>query len=152
MIVSDKLTLKEAHDLCTNYEDELKRQSKNLTRIITHIESAHISEEINLKPYICKPFESSEIEYITKKIEDILKSHPDVKGYHGFEFWTLLDSNVIEIHVFFDGTLNISKIHEYTTDLEKRILNLKIENLKEIILHAEPLVGRTDGTIFNPTR
>jgi divalent metal cation (Fe/Co/Zn/Cd) transporter len=152
MIVNDKLTLQEAHDLCTNYENELKRQSKNLTRIITHIESTHISEDINPKPYICKPFESSVMESITNKIKEILKAHPHVKGYHGFEFWTILDSNVIEIHVFFDGTLNISKIHEYTTDIEKKILKLQIENLKEVILHAEPLIGRTDGTIFNSSK
>lgn len=85
---------------------------------------------------------------IQQSIEKLLKTFPKVKGYHGLEFWTALDSNILELHVFFDGSLNISEVHENISQLEQKIREINIENLQEIVLHSEPLEGRTDGTIF----
>ncbi|GAJ14238.1 unnamed protein product, partial [marine sediment metagenome] len=82
-------------------------------------------------------------------LESLLKSIPEVKGYHGLEFWAALDFCALELHVFFDGSLNISKVHNIVSNLEQQIKeSLKIENLTEIIIHSEPLEGRTDGTFF----
>jgi len=59
----------------------------------------------------------------------------------------------LELHIFFQGELNIMQVHEYITDLENNIRDkLKIDNLQEIILHSEPIEGREDrkdGTLFN---
>jgi divalent metal cation (Fe/Co/Zn/Cd) transporter len=65
------------------------------------------------------------------------------------EFWTALDFCVLELHVFFDGFLNISLVHNIITNLERNLKELLLkENLTEIILHSEPIQGRTDGIIF----
>ena len=86
---------------------------------------------------------------MVKEIEKELRKIPEIKGYHGLEFWTVLDFCILELHVFFDGTLNISLVHNILTKLEKSFIQiLKTEQLNEVLLHSEPILGRTDGIIF----
>ena len=147
IIVNESLSLVEAHKVCTNFENDLKEQA-NLTRIISHIESSHEVEKLASKSLICEPLDLLEMQKIEKLIVNLLKNHPKVKGYHGFECWTTQDYCVLELHVFFDDSLNISKVHEHTSELEHQILSLKIENLQEVILHPEPFTGRQNGIFF----
>ncbi len=148
IVVKENLTLKEAHEVSTQFEIELKDQAKNISRVITHIEGSYYVDSLSPKELSCTPLKADEMELLANKIEIILKGHKQVKGYHGLECWTSLDYCVIEIHVFFDGSLNISQVHEYTTDLEKKIQDLNVKNLQEVIIHSEPLEGRTDGILF----
>ncbi|MFX0188267.1 MAG: cation diffusion facilitator family transporter [Candidatus Hodarchaeota archaeon] len=149
-IVNDELSLKEAHEICTNFENELKTQAPFLSRIITHIESEYkekLSSQIHIE---CGIIDSDSLNKIKQNVEEILKLQPSVKGYHGLEFWTTSNYCILELHIFFDGDQKISQVHNYLTDLEIQIKNtLKIDNLKEIILHSEPVKGRTGGIIFN---
>lgn len=148
IVVKENLTLKDAHEVSTQFEIDLKDQAKSLSRIITHIEGSYYIDRLFPKQLSCTPLNPNEMESLTNKIEIILKGHSQVKGYHGLECWTSLDYCVIEVHVFFDGSLNISQVHEYTSDLEKKIKDLNVKNLQEVILHSEPLKGRTDGILF----
>ncbi|MFX0049429.1 MAG: cation transporter dimerization domain-containing protein, partial [Candidatus Hermodarchaeota archaeon] len=96
-----------------------------------------------------KPIEPEKKKEIQASLNLLLKSIPEVKGYHGLEFWTALDFCVLELHIFFDGLLNISQVHKLITNIEQKIKRtLNIENLTEIILHSEPLKGRSEGVIF----
>lgn len=147
IIVNDTLSLVEAHNVCTNFENDLKEQAK-LTRVISHIESSHEVDKLVSKSLICEPLDPLEMQRIEELVKNLLKDHPQVKGYHGFESFTTQDFCVLELHVFFDDSLNISKVHEYTSELEQQIRNLKIENLQEIIIHPEPFTGRQDGIFF----
>lgn len=147
IIVNDTLSLVEAHNICTNFENDLKEKA-NLTRIISHIESSHEVDKFASESLICEPLDPLEMQRIEKLVKDLLKDHPKVKGYHGFESFTTQDYCVLELHVFFDDSLNISKVHKYTSELEQQIRTLNIENLQEIILHPEPFTGRQDGIFF----
>jgi divalent metal cation (Fe/Co/Zn/Cd) transporter len=148
IVVKEYLTLKDAHEVSTQFEKELKDQAKNLSRVITHIEGSYYINRLSPKQLSCTPLEPDEMKSLTNKIEIIFKGHSQVRGYHGLECWTSLDYCVIEVHVFFDGSLNIAQVHEYTTDLEKKIKDLNVKNLQEVILHSEPSEGRTDGILF----
>ncbi len=150
IIISDEFSLKEAHDICTNFEIELKTQAPFLSRIITHIESQY-KENLSSQEYCdISAADSDSINEIKRYVEEVLRSEPYIRGYHGFEFWTTYNYCILELHIFFDGDENISQIHNYLTDIEKKIRNkLKIDNLKEILLHSEPLKGRTGGIIFD---
>jgi divalent metal cation (Fe/Co/Zn/Cd) transporter len=89
------------------------------------------------------------LQQITEAVEIVLKRHSKVKGYHGLEFWATLDSCILELHVFFEGSMNIAEIHKYVTELEEEIREeLGIDNLDTIFLHSEPSEGRPDGIIF----
>ncbi len=152
LVINKSLTLKEAHNICTTFEKELKEQAPYLSRIIAHIEGERIIEEKIKKETICTSLSPEKLKEIEILVIKILGEHPQVKGCHGFEFWAAGDYCVLELHIFFDGDLNISQVHEYITDLEQKIQELKIENLQEIILHSEPLKGRKDGIFFLPSK
>jgi cation diffusion facilitator family transporter len=146
MIVNQNLTLTEAHDMCTEFEDEVKNQVKELSRIITHIESEKKTE--NIIEISCKGINENKIRLVQNNIEQILKQFDNVKGYHGLECWDALNHCIIELHIFFEGGLNINTVHEDIEVIKQKIENLNIENLENIYLHSEPVEGRTDGKLF----
>ncbi|MFX1299092.1 MAG: cation diffusion facilitator family transporter, partial [Promethearchaeota archaeon] len=149
IVVDENLSLKKAHDICNNFEVELKKEEPLISRLITHIESGALNEKLSTKQLTCKRFNQEELNFIQERIEKILRTQPEVKGYHGFEFWSTIDFCVLELHIFFDDHLNISHVHDIITGLEQKVIEeLDIEDLNQIIFHSEPLMGRTDGILF----
>ena len=149
IIVDDSLSLEEAHELSSLFERQLQEQVPFISRIITHIESQTMLKNSLTDHLVCTPIEPEKKKEIQASLESLLKSIPEVKGYHGLEFWAALDFCVLELHVFFNGVLNITRVHTLITKVEQQIKNtLNIENLTEVILHSEPLEGRTEGIIF----
>ena len=149
IVVDENLSLEEAHELSRLLENQLKEQVPSISRIITHIESEAMIRKLVADHLVCTPIDPQKKKEIQISLESLLKSNPEVKGYHGLEFWETLDFCALELHVFFDGSLNISKVHNIVSNLEQQIKEtLKIENLTEIIIHSEPLEGRTYGFFF----
>ncbi len=149
IVVDENLSLEEAHELSIMFENQLKEQVLSISRIITHIESHAMIRELVTDHLVCIPIDPQKKREIQINLESLLKSNPEVKGYHGLEFWAAVDFCTLELHVFFDGSLNISQVHNIVSNLEQQIKEtLKIENLTEIIIHSEPLEGRTDGIFF----
>ena len=134
MIVDDKLSLEEAHKICTEYENELKEQAPKLSRIITHIEARSKEKVIKPDEILCTDLDSSELERLNNEIEKILRVNKFVKGYHGLECWNTVNSCILELHVFFDGAINILKIHEIISALEEEIKNKNlVEGLQNCV-------------------
>ena len=149
IVVDDSLSLEEAHEISSLFEEQLKELVPFVSRIITHIESQTMLKNSLTDHLICTPIEPDKKKEIQVSLHSLLKSIPEIKGYHGLEFWAALDFCVLELHVFFNGALNISRVHALVTEVEQKIkYTLNIENLTEVILHSEPFEGRTDGTIF----
>jgi len=149
VVVNEKLLLSEAHLVCTKFESDLRIQAPFLTRIITHIESEMYGRTLSSNQIKCDDVGPEMLENINEIVEGVLRSHSQVKGYHGLEFWATPDYCLLELHVFFDGALNISETHNYTSEIEKLIRDeLGIDNLDAIFLHSEPIEGRTDGILF----
>ena len=149
IVVDDSLSLEEAHKLSNLFESQLKEQIPFIARIITHIESKTMLKKSLTDHLSCTPIEPKKKKEIQDSLSNLLKSIPEVKGYHGLELWAALDFCILELHIFFKGALNISRVHILITEVEQQIKNtLKIDNLTEVILHSEPIEGRTDGVIF----
>lgn len=149
VLIDDSLSLEEAHDVCSHFENDLKKQAPYFYRIITHIEGHPKSKIFSANNIECTNIEPKMMQKMKQEVEKILRTHPKVRGYHGFEFWAASNYYIIELHVFFEGSLNIAIVHNYTTELEQKIRKkLKIENLEAILLHAEPIKGRIDGIFF----
>jgi len=149
VVVNEKLSLIEAHKITSEFESEIQKQAPYLTRVITHIETQLESEDLSPDQIKCADVGPEMLSQINEVVEKVLRKHPQVKGYHGLGFWATLDNCILEIHIFFDGSLNIAQIHNYISELENKIKEeLGIDNLDPIILHSEPLEGRTDGIIF----
>ena len=149
IVVDDSLSLEEAHELSNLFENQLKEQIPFIARIITHLESKTMLKKSLTDHLVCTPIELKKKREIQDSLSSLLKSIPEVKGYHGLELWAALDFCILELHIFFKGALNISRVHILTTEVEQQIKKIiKIDNLTEVILHSEPLEGRTDGVIF----
>jgi cation diffusion facilitator family transporter len=148
VIVDENLTLEEAHKTCSQFEKEIKKQAPLISRVITHIESQPHREVLSSQ-IKCADVGPEMTQQIRESVEKVLRSHTKVKGFHGIEFWAALDYFILEAHIFFDGSLNISQIHEYISELENRIRDeLKIENLDTIFLHSEPIKEQKEGVFF----
>ncbi|MHA2391671.1 MAG: cation diffusion facilitator family transporter [Promethearchaeota archaeon] len=153
VVVNDSLSLKEAHEISSRFESEIKKQASYITRVITHIEGEYDEKKMTPNQIKCEDVGPEMLQQLKEVVETVLKKHLYVKGYHGLEFWTTSESCILELHVFFDGTLNIAEIHNYITEIEKSIREeLGIDNLDTIFLHSEPSEGRTDGIIFEEIR
>lgn len=149
VMVDENLSLAKAHNICSDFEDEIKKEAPLISRVITHIESRPHSEIVIPNQIKCADVGPEMIQQISEEVEEVLRTHPQVKGYHGLEFWATLDYCILEIHVFFDGSLNISQIHDYISEIEIKIREkLGIDNLGPIFLHSEPIEGRKEGIIF----
>jgi len=148
IIVDKNLSLSEAHGVCSIFEKELKQQAPVLSRVITHIEGQVPTHTAPTAITTCENVSPERYNQIKNLIENELRRHPQVKGYHALEFWSTGQYCILELHVFFEGELNISKVHEYVMELQKSLLNLKIKDLSEIILHSEPIEDQKKGEIF----
>ena len=149
VIVNNSLSLAEAHRISSYFESEIKKQATYISRVITHIESQYYENKMIANQIKCDDVGPEMLQQITEVVEIVLKRHSKVKGYHGLEFWATLDSCILELHVFFEGSMNIAEIHKYVTELEEEIREeLGIDNLDTIFLHSEPSEGRPDGIIF----
>ena len=150
VVVKDSLSLTKAHEICTQFEGEIKKQAPYISRIITHLEGQKYSESLSANQIKCADVGPEMLEQIKAVVEGVLKQHSQVKGYHGLEFWATLDYCILEVHIFFDGSLNISQTHNHISELERNIRDeLGIDNLDSIFLHSEPMEDRTDGVLFN---
>ena len=149
VIVDETLSLTEAHSLCSHFENEIKKQTPLISRIITHIEGQPYTKVLIPDQIKCADVGPEMIKQISEVVEEVLRKHEYVRGFHGLEFWATLDYCILEIYIFFDGSLNISQTHEYITELEISIREkLGIDNLDTILLHSEPIEGRKVGVIF----
>jgi len=147
--VDEALSLTDAHRISSMFEDEIKKQAPLISRVITHIEGQTRSETLIPDQVKCADVGPEMIQHISENVEEVLRAHSKVKGYHGLEFWATMDYCILELHVFFDGSLNISQTHEYITELETNIREiLGIDNLDTIFLHSEPIEDQKEGIIF----
>ncbi|MFX1419145.1 MAG: cation diffusion facilitator family transporter [Promethearchaeota archaeon] len=149
VIVDETLSLVDAHKICSHFEKEIKKQAPLISRVITHIESQPHREILIPNQIKCADVGPKMIEEISETVEKVLRLHRQVKGYHGVEFWATSDYCILEVHIFFDGTLNISQIHNYISELENSIREeLGIDNLDTIFLHSEPIEDQKEGIFF----
>lgn len=149
IIVDEALSLKKAHDISSKFGWELRDQAPNLSRIITHIESQSLTHSTPTDLTSCETVTPERLDEIKQIFEGVLRKHNYVKGYHALEFWSAGEYCILESHVFFEGSLNISEVHKYITELEYELNALQIEELKEIILHSEPSEDQKHGIFFN---
>lgn len=149
VVVDETLSLAEAHELCSNFEIEIKKQVPLISRVITHIEAQPHTEGLISDQIKCADVGPEMIKQISEIVEKVLRSYSQVKGFHRLEFWATSDYCILEVHIFFDGSLNITQIHNYISQIEDSIREeLGIDNLDRILLHSEPIEDQKEGVFF----
>jgi cation diffusion facilitator family transporter len=132
--LDEKLSLKQAHDMVTRLEAEMKEQIPGITSILTHIESEPNTVESGQEIVHDQKLES--------QLRAIVREFPEVIDIHEMVVKKVRDLLYLSCHVTMDDDLPLSRVHDVSTALEIRFKQAAPELFK-VLIHTEP---QTDNT------
>jgi cation diffusion facilitator family transporter len=127
--LDEQLTMMQAHDLVTKLEAEIKEEVREISSILTHIESEpariehtqRIAREANLE----------------KQLLAIASRFPQIHDMHDVIFKRVGGRLYVSCHCTFDDTMPLSRVHEIQTELEIAFKHAHPE-LFRVLIHPEP--------------
>ncbi|MHA1732479.1 MAG: cation diffusion facilitator family transporter [Promethearchaeota archaeon] len=148
IVVVPRYTLNEAHAICSRFESELYERAPKIKRITSHIEEDVDSLELEAKNLSRGPLPQGDRVLIESQVVDVLKGETSILGYHWLNFWRVGGELGLEVHLFFDGSSKIAAIHKLLTLVEEKIRQrLAPRPVRTILLHPEPVAGRSEGCL-----
>ena len=127
--LDETLTLKQAHDLVTRIEAEIRDDVPELSSILTHIESEPGTIETG-----------DEVERDTqleRRLKRIVAEFPEILDMHEFTVKRVRDRTYVSCHCTFADDLPLSRVHDVSTALEIRFKQDAPELFK-VLIHPEP--------------
>jgi divalent metal cation (Fe/Co/Zn/Cd) transporter len=126
--VSANMTVKQAHDVASQVEEEIKAADPTISEITVHIESA--SERVSRELAGVE----SELE---SYIEHLAEGFPEIKSIYGIKIRKFGGTMHLVLQCHFDPNLSIEKAHEISSKLENAIKKA-YPNITRIDVHEEP--------------
>jgi cation diffusion facilitator family transporter len=127
--LDELLSLKEAHDVVTRLEAEIRAEVPEITSILTHIES-----EPNTIEEGDRIVRDAGLE---KKIRSIVKEFPEVIDVHDIVIKKVRDLIYLSCHCTMADDLPLARVHDISTALEIRFKQDAPELFK-VLIHTEP--------------
>jgi divalent metal cation (Fe/Co/Zn/Cd) transporter len=127
--MDETLPLKQAHDLVSMLESEIRQEIPEIASILTHIESEpatiEAGEQIERDALLEERLKSASAEF-----SDILDTHDiEVKRVNGRVY--------ISCHCTFPDDMPLSRVHDISTALETRFKQ-EAPELFRVLIHPEP--------------
>ena len=127
--MDEKLPLKQAHDLVSMLESEIRQEIPEIASILTHIESEpatiEAGEQIDRDAHL-----EGRLKAVSAEFPDILDTHDiQVKRVNGRVY--------ISCHCTFRDDMPLSRVHDVSTALETRFKQEDPE-LFRVLIHPEP--------------
>jgi cation diffusion facilitator family transporter len=141
--LDEKLSLKEAHDLVTRLEAEMRNGIPEVTSLLTHIESepATIENVDQVKP-------DPKLE---KRMQKIAKEfYPEVLDVHDVRVKHLREKMYVSCHSTMRDNLPLSRVHDLSTAMEMRFKQ-EVPDLFRILIHTEPQTDNARGFDISDT-
>lgn len=132
--LDESLSLKQAHDVVTRLEAEMKAEIPEVSSILTHIESEPNTVE--------KGDEVYRDPELVKRLREIVREFPEVIDIHELILKKVRGMAYLSCHVTMDDDLPLSRVHDISTALEIRFKQAAPELFK-VLIHTEP---QTDNT------
>jgi cation diffusion facilitator family transporter len=132
--VPGELTLEEAHDRVSIFEEALLSELPQIKEINTHIEpladgpSSTTADAIQTQ------------EQLRSQITEIIKWLPDLRGCNRLRVWPVRDGYDVVVHCLADPNLSIVEAHDLAGRLEKEIVT-QARGVHEVLVHLEPGEG-----------
>ena len=127
--MDERLPLKEAHELVTKLEDEIREDVPEVASILTHIESEPAT------------IEQGEQLQRDAQLEDRLKTagreFPEILDMHDIEVKRVREHVYVSCHCTFADDLPLARVHDVSTALEIRFKQQAPE-LFRVLIHPEP--------------
>lgn len=128
--LDENLSLKQAHDLATSIEAEMRREVPEISTILTHIESEPATIESGEKVARNAALE--------QKLKPVVREFPEVLDMHDVEIKRVRDKVYMSCHCTMPDGLPLSRVHDIATAMEIRFKQVAPELFK-VLIHPEPL-------------
>jgi len=127
--LDEQLTLKQAHDVVTRLEAEIRSEVPEISSILTHIESEPntiesgdaVIRDSNLEP----------------KLRKIIREFPEIIDVHDIVVKKVRDLIYLSCHCTMSDDLPLSRVHDVSTALEIRFKQ-EAPELFKVLIHTEP--------------
>jgi cation diffusion facilitator family transporter len=127
--LDETLSLKNAHDVVTRLEAEIRRDVPEISTILTHIES----EPSTIEPG-GRVLRNAALE---QKLRPLVREFPEVLDMHDVEIKFVRDKVYMSCHCTMADNLPLSRVHDISTALEIRFKQAAPELFK-VLIHPEP--------------
>jgi cation diffusion facilitator family transporter len=128
--VPEGLTLAQAHDRVTGFEQALRAQAPELTDVVTHIEPVGDNEARRAVVRV----RSSEVR---EAVEQLARQLPGVKDCHRISVYQDGNDLSVSFHATMSPNLAIGQAHQLTIQLES-LLRARLPELGRVVIHVEP--------------
>ena len=127
--LDERMTLKEAHDLVTELEADMRHELPEISEILTHIES---------EPATIETPEAlvgdAELEH---RLRAVAAQFAEILDVHDFIFKRVRGRLYLSCHCTLSDALSLARVHEIQTELEIRFKQDAPE-LFRVLIHPEP--------------
>jgi cation diffusion facilitator family transporter len=127
--LDERMTLKEAHDLVTELESEMRREVPEISDILTHIESEPSTIETTEELV-----SDAELE---QKLATAAAQFPEILDVHDFIFKRVRGRLYVSCHATLADDLTLARVHDLQTELEIRFKQ-DAPDLFRVLIHPEP--------------
>jgi cation diffusion facilitator family transporter len=127
--LDETLSLKDAHDVVTVLEAEIRSEVPEITTILTHIESEPSTIESGKTIVRDTALE--------QKLKPIVREFPEVVDMHDVEIKRVRGRVYMSCHCTMSDDLPLSRVHDVSTELEIRFKQAAPELFK-VLIHPEP--------------
>lgn len=128
--LDERLSLKEAHDRVTRLEAEMKHDVREISSILTHIESEPATIETGDGLVKVPSFE--------KRLQAVTEGFPEVVDMHDLMFKRVGGRLYLSLHITMQDDLPLSRVHDIQTAVEGRFRQ-EVPELFRVLIHPEPI-------------
>jgi cation diffusion facilitator family transporter len=127
--LDENLSLKDAHDVVTVLENEIRNSVPEISTILTHIESEPSTIESGNTVVRDAVLE--------QKLKPVIDEFPEVVDMHDMEIKRVRGKVYMSCHCTMSDDLPLSRVHDVSTELEIRFKQAAPELFK-VLIHPEP--------------
>lgn len=127
--LDERLSLKQAHDRVTRLESEMKQDVREISDILTHIESEPATIETSDGLVRVPNFE--------KRLQAVTENFPEVVDMHDLTFKRVSGRLYLSLHITMQDDLPLSRVHDIQTAVEGRFRQ-EVPELFRVLIHPEP--------------
>jgi cation diffusion facilitator family transporter len=127
--LDETLSLKQAHDVVSRLEAEIRGEIPEISTILTHIESEPSTIETGDRVRRDLALE--------RKLRPLVREFPDVLDMHDLEIKHVRDKLYMSCHCTMPDNLPLARVHDVSTALEIRFKQAAPELFK-VLIHPEP--------------
>jgi cation diffusion facilitator family transporter len=128
--LDETLSLKNAHDVVSRLESEIRAEIPEISTILTHIES---------EPSTIEPGDRVMRNVaLEQKLKPLVREFPEILDMHDVEIKHVRDKVYMSCHCTMPDNLPLSRVHDLSTALEIRFKQAAPELFK-VLIHPEPM-------------